>query len=157
MAKVHLTTECPLEYEDLKHALHRMGSRVFESRPNCVELSAKVGSLELTKQVVVDADPYVESTQPPACFVPFRLRAAEGEVWYPVFDGAIVLVPRPHGTTVALQGAYRPPIGLAGQVADSAALHHLAEQSLMNLLTRAAGHLRHAVSGARDLIGHPYS
>lgn len=157
MAKVHLTSDCELEYGEIKHALRRMGVRVFENRPQYVELSAKLGSLELTKQVVVDADPYVESTQPPACFVPFRLRAAEGEGWYPVFDGALVLVPQPHGATVALQGSYRPPIGLAGQLADSAALHNLAEQSLMNLLLRAVGHLRHAVSGVRDLIGHPYS
>lgn len=86
-----------------------MGVRVFESRPHFFELSAKVGSLELTKEVLVDADPFVESTQPPACFVPIRLRAAEGEAWYPVFDGALVLVPKPHGTTAALQGSYRPP------------------------------------------------
>lgn len=157
MPKVHLTTDCQVEYEETKHALHRMGARVLESRPNCTELSAKVGSLELTKQVVVDADPFVESSNPSACFLPFRLRAAEGEAWYPVFDGALVVVPQLKSIKIAIQGTYRPPIGFVGQLADSAALHTLAEQSLMNLLTSAAGHLTHAVSTGRDLIGHPYS
>lgn len=157
MPQVHLTTNCGLDYEETKRALHRMGARVFESRPNCTELSAKVGSLELTKQVLVDADPFEESSNPRACLLPFRLRAAEGEAWYPVFEGALVVVPQPESIKLALQGTYRAPIGFIGQLADSAALHNLAEQSLMNLLRRAAEHLSHAVNSARALIGHPYS
>jgi len=155
--QVHLTTDCRLKYEEAKHALHRMGARVFESRPNCIELSACVGSLELTKQVLVAADRFRESDNPPACLLPFRLRAAEGEAWYPVFEGALVVVRQPESIKLALQGTYRPPIGVAGQLADSVALHTLAEQSLMNLLTLAAEHLRHAASSGKDLMGHPYS
>jgi hypothetical protein len=157
VAKVDLTTESSMAYDHIKDALRRLGARVFESRPNYIELTARVGTLELTKQVLVDSDPYVESSEPRACFIPFRLRAAEGDVWYPVFDGALIAVPGPYGTTIAMQGSYRPPIGIPGEVADAAVLHYLAEQSLTSLLMRAASALRDAASGTRDLIGHPYS
>jgi len=155
--QVHLTTNLQLKYEETKQALELMGAQVFECRPNSIELSAKAGSLELTKQVLVDAGALEESSNPPACLLPFGLRAAAGEAWYPVFEGAVVVVHQPESIKLALQGTYRPPVGFAGQLADLAALHILAEQSLRNLLTCVAGHLIRAVSSGRDLIGHPYS
>jgi hypothetical protein len=155
---IHLAVDSPLDYLATKRVLYRMGARVFESGDHSTELSAMVGSLEVVKRVTI-AIGSIESTRPaPGCVLPFRLRAAEGSAWYPAFEGALVIVPKPGAAiTISLQGRYHPPGGVAGQIADSIAMHSLAEKALVGLLERVAEHLRQAVATADDLIGHPYS
>lgn len=156
---IHLTVGLSLDYLAAKRALYRMGARVFESEQGIAELSATVGSLKVAKRVTIASRPIEESTMPsPGCLLPFRLHATDGSAWYPAFEGALVVVPQPEATIkIALQGRYRPPGGLAGQVTDSVAMHTLAEESLTGLLEQAAEHLQQAVHAAEDLIGHPYS
>lgn len=159
MPTIHLTVDSPLDYFATKRALYRMGARVFESSHDITELTANVGSLELVKRVTIATGPIEESSTPAlGCLLPFRLRAADGDAWYPAFEGALVVVPQPEATiTIALQGKYHPPGGVAGQITDSVVMHSLAEKSLAGLLEGVAEHLREAVTAAEGLIGHPFS
>jgi hypothetical protein len=159
MPAVHLAAQVAGGFEQANRVLRRMGRRILATDGEHAELRAYFGSLQLAKKVVVDVGPLEESAPPlAACVLPFRLRAAEGESVYPVFEGHLELLSlSPDVLEVALEGRYRPPAGFLGEIADAVAFHSFAQRSLSGLLEQIADQLRKGLADSEDLIGHPFS
>jgi hypothetical protein len=79
---------------------------------------------------------------------------------FPVLDANLVLTPSGESAaTLALNGAYRPPLGSLGEVLDRAVLNRAAAATVRSLLARVADSMvadsMPAVEGPRAADGVP--
>jgi hypothetical protein len=94
-------------------------------------LSIEVLGFELTHPIrLVLGELTVVNRPIEVATLPFHVEADGGAGWFPVFEAELEVVGGAHGVSVALDGAYRPPGGPLGAIADLVALHRVAEDAI---------------------------
>jgi hypothetical protein len=90
--------------------------------------------------------------------IPFRLKAAKGEGWYPMFEGDLEVTPASGASVeMAMEGHYRPPVAWLGELADAVVLHKLAEEALGRFFDEAVDRLYLRAMSRAELAGHPFT
>ncbi len=83
------------------------------------------------------------STWPGGCAVPISWRAEHRPELFPELAGVLEATPAsPERTLLVLEASYTPPAGAAGELADRALLHRVAEATVQGFLERSAGVLK---------------
>ncbi len=86
---------------------------------------------------------------PGRCAVPIAWRAELRAELFPELAGVLELTPAsPERTRLVLEASYGPPAGIAGELADRAVMHRVAEATVRGFLERS-GRVLERVAGAR--------
>ncbi len=86
---------------------------------------------------------------PGRCAVPISWQAERRPELFPLLAGVLELTPvSPERTLLVLEASYSPPARAAGELADRAVLHRLAEATVRDFLKRSARVLERA-AGSR--------
>jgi hypothetical protein len=109
------------------------------------ELDVRLGPSRIARRVVVRAGALTSWIGHARCRLPVAWQAADHPERYPRLAGTLELAEvAPRRTRLTLRATYHPPAGLAGEVADRAVMHTVAEASLRAFLQRVAGVLERA-------------
>jgi hypothetical protein len=109
-------------------------------------LDIDLGSVRVARRVVVRTGPVIRHRRD--CVLPLWWHGEAHPDRYPVLFGVLKLSRlAPRRTRLTLRARYDPPAGVAGELADRAVLHWVAETSVGAFLERIAGVLeREALS-----------
>ena len=120
-------------------------------------LSIEVLGFELAHPVrVVSGEVTVVERPIEMASLPFRVEADGGEGWFPVFEGDVeVIASWDSGVSVVLDGAYRPPGGTIGAIADMVALHRIADEVIDRYFAAISGRLETRAVDLDALAGVP--
>lgn len=114
-----------------------------------LHLTSSAWTLEITKQVRVRVG--VSERPDHRVVLPVSWDAEPARPIFPHFDGAFELEPlSSRSSALTLSGAYTPPLGMFGAVADWAGLHRIARHTARRLVRRLGEELSTAVASDDD-------
>jgi CBS domain-containing protein len=122
-------------------------------------LHAQIGPIDVTRDIAIEIGPMDDTprTGQPMLRIPIAWHALRASYAFPVMQAELSIYPLTStDTQLELVGTYDPPLGPLGRAIDRAALHGLAEASVLRLLQQIARCLREAlretatVAGTRD-------
>lgn len=115
-------------------------------------LHVPVGRFEIGRQVVIDVGEYVPQ-QLRTGYVPISWRAEEHAQLFPRVEAKLevaALSIDPPVTQVSLVGAYTPPFGAVGAVADDVVGHRVAEAAVHRFVEDVTHRIRAELAEARS-------
>lgn len=138
---VYLFSYAAHPYEEIRDLLRDDPERLLapateEAEKRRLELVASlgitIGKVEIARDVVLELGPFTETDKPwPIAKRTLRWRALHMPGAFPSMEADIEAYPLSSTETqVSFLGRYRPPLGPVGAMADSVALHRVADASL---------------------------
>lgn len=108
-----------------------------------VALDAHFAAFCVSCRASVEFGPYTEIDNAlQVCTQQVRWQAIEHPKWFPTWKGEFEAVPRDDGRTqLGFVGAYVPPAGAIGGLADTVVLHRVAEGALRSFFQNALNQL----------------
>jgi len=125
--------------------------------PATAELDVRLGTSRIARRVVVRTGVVTDWLDHGRCRLPIAWQAAEHPERYPRLVGTLELVSvAPRRTKLVLMATYHPPAGPAGEAADRAVVHVVAEASLQAFVSRIAAVLERAAMSDELAAAPPF-